>query len=98
MPLSNLAALNPVSAETDPAFGAKLKEIAPDVKRVAVIRDPSVPAGSGGLAAIQIVAPSLGVELTPVGVRDAGEIERAITAFARGSNGGLILDRIKTKR
>jgi putative ABC transport system substrate-binding protein len=60
-----------------------LKEIAPDVKRVAVIRDPSVPAGSGGLVR--------GVELTPVGVRDAGEIERAITAFARGSNGGLIL-------
>jgi len=54
---------------------------------VAVIRDPSVPAGSGGLAAIQTVAPSLGVELTPVGVRDAGEIERAITA----SNGGPIL-------
>jgi putative tryptophan/tyrosine transport system substrate-binding protein len=68
-----------------------LKEIAPNVKRVAVIRDPSVPAGSGGLAAIQTVAPSLGVELTPVGVRDAGEIERAIMAFARGSNGGLIL-------
>jgi putative ABC transport system substrate-binding protein len=68
-----------------------LKEIAPDIKRVAVIRDPSVPAGSGGLAAIQTVAPSLGVELTPVGVRDAGEIERAITAFARGSNGGLIV-------
>jgi putative tryptophan/tyrosine transport system substrate-binding protein len=68
-----------------------LKEIAPDVKRVAVIRDPSVPAGSGGLAAIQTVAPSLGVELTPVGVRDAGEIERVITAFARGSNGGLIM-------
>jgi putative ABC transport system substrate-binding protein len=68
-----------------------LKEIAPDVKRVAVIRDPSVPAGSGGLAAIQTVAPSLGVELTPVGVRDAGEIERAITAFARGSSGGLIV-------
>jgi putative tryptophan/tyrosine transport system substrate-binding protein len=68
-----------------------LKEIAPDVKRVVVIRDPSVPAGSGGLAAIQTVAPSFGVELTPVGVRDAGDIERAITAFARGSNGGMIL-------
>ena len=67
-----------------------LKEIAPGVKRVAVIRDPSVPAGSGGLAAIQTVAPSLSVELTPVGVRDAGEIERAITAYARGPNGGLI--------
>jgi putative ABC transport system substrate-binding protein len=68
-----------------------LKEIAPGVKRVAVIRDPSVPAGSGGLAAIQTVAPSLSVELTPVGVRDAAEIERVITAFARGSNGGLIM-------
>jgi putative ABC transport system substrate-binding protein len=68
-----------------------LKEIAPGVKRVVVIRDPSVPAGSGGFAAIQTVAPSLGVELTPVGVRDAGDIERAITAFARGSYGGLIL-------
>jgi putative ABC transport system substrate-binding protein len=50
-----------------------------------------VPAGSGGLAAIQTVAPSLGVELTPVGVRDANEIERAVAAFARGSNGGLIM-------
>jgi len=68
-----------------------LKEIAPGVKRVAVIRDPLVPAGSGGLAAIQTVAPSLGVELTPVGVRDAGEIEHAIAAFARGSNDGLIM-------
>jgi putative ABC transport system substrate-binding protein len=68
-----------------------LKEIAPGIKRVAVIRDPLVPAGSGGLAAIQTVAPSLGVELSPVGVRDAGEIEHAIAAFARGSNGGLIL-------
>jgi putative ABC transport system substrate-binding protein len=68
-----------------------LKEIAPRVTRVAVIRDPSVPAGSGGFAAIQTVAPSFGVELTPVGVRDADEIERGITAFARGSNGGLIM-------
>jgi ABC-type uncharacterized transport system substrate-binding protein len=50
-----------------------LKEIAPWVKRVAVIRDPSVPAGSGGLAAIQTVAPSFGVELTPVGVRTTDE-------------------------
>src|SRR5439155_20416398 len=68
-----------------------LKEIAPRVARVAVIRDPAVPAGSGGLAAIQTVAPSLGVELTPVGVRDAGDIERAITTFARGSKGGVIM-------
>ena len=59
--------------------------------RVAVIRDPSVPAGSGGFAAIQTVAPSFGVELTPVGVHDADEIERGIAAFARDSNGGLIV-------
>jgi putative ABC transport system substrate-binding protein len=68
-----------------------LKEIAPGVTRVAVIRDPSVPAGSGRFAAIQMAAPSLGIELTPVGVRDAGEIERGITAFARSPNGGLIM-------
>jgi putative ABC transport system substrate-binding protein len=68
-----------------------LKEIAPSLKRVAVLRDPSVPAGSGGLAAIQTVSLPLGVEITPVGVRDAAEIERAITAFARGSNGGVIM-------
>jgi putative tryptophan/tyrosine transport system substrate-binding protein len=68
-----------------------LKEIAPGIKRVAVVRDPSVPAGSGGLAAIQTVAPSLGVELTPVGVRDPGEIERAVTAFTRSPNGGLVM-------
>jgi putative ABC transport system substrate-binding protein len=67
-----------------------LNEIAPRVTRVVVIRDPSVPAGSGGFAAIQTVAPSFGVELTPVGVHDADEIEHGITAFARGSNGGLI--------
>jgi putative tryptophan/tyrosine transport system substrate-binding protein len=68
-----------------------LKEIAPSVTRVAVIRDPTVPAGAGGFAAIQTVAPSFGVELTPIGVRDPGEIERGIMAFARGSNGGLIM-------
>jgi putative ABC transport system substrate-binding protein len=68
-----------------------LKEIAPGVTRAAVLRDPSVAAGSGQLGAIQSVAPSFGVELSPIGVRDAGEIERVITAFARGSNGGLIV-------
>jgi putative tryptophan/tyrosine transport system substrate-binding protein len=68
-----------------------LKEIAPGVKRVAVVRDPFVPAGSGGFAAIQTAAPSFGVELTPVGVHDADEIERGITEFARGPNGGLIV-------
>jgi putative tryptophan/tyrosine transport system substrate-binding protein len=68
-----------------------LKEIAPRVTRVAVIRDPAVPAGSGGLAAIQTVAPSFGVELAPVGVRSADEIEHGIAAFARSANGGLIV-------
>jgi putative ABC transport system substrate-binding protein len=68
-----------------------LKEIAPRVTRAAVIRDPSVPAGSGLFAAIQTVAPSFGVELTSVGVRDASEIERGIAAFAREPNCGLIV-------
>jgi putative ABC transport system substrate-binding protein len=68
-----------------------LKEIAPRSTRVAVVRDPAVPAGSGGLAAIQTVAPSFNVELTPVGVRNADEIETGIATFARGSNDGLIV-------
>jgi putative ABC transport system substrate-binding protein len=68
-----------------------LKEIAPAVTRVAVLRDPSIPAGIGQFASIQSVAPSFGIELSPVDVRDAGEMERAVTAFARGSNSGLIV-------
>jgi putative tryptophan/tyrosine transport system substrate-binding protein len=68
-----------------------LKEIAPSVTRVAVIRDPFVPAGSGGFAAIQTAAPSFGVELTPVGLRDTDEVERGIASFAHGSNDGLIV-------
>ncbi len=68
-----------------------LKEIAPRVTRAAVLRDPTLASGGGQLGAIQSVAPSFGVELSPIGVRDAGEIERAITAFARRSNGGLIV-------
>jgi putative ABC transport system substrate-binding protein len=55
------------------------------------IRDPGISAGIGLFGAIQSVAPSLGVELSPVNVRDAGEIERAIAAFALSGNGGLIL-------
>ena len=68
-----------------------LKEIAPGVTRVAVLRDAAIAAGTGQLGAIQSAAPSFGVELSPVGVRDANEIERAITAFARTSNSGLIV-------
>jgi len=68
-----------------------LKELAPDVKRAAVLRDPSLAAGIGQFAAIQALAPqSLGVELTPIDVQDPSEIERAITAFAHEPNGGLI--------
>jgi len=68
-----------------------LKQIAPRVTRVAVMRDPLNPNGTGQFGAIQSVAPSFGVELTPIGVRDTGEIERDITAFAGRSNGGLIV-------
>ena len=68
-----------------------LKQIAPGVTRVAIIRDPNLTVGTAQFAAIQTVAPSLGVEISPIGVRDAAEIDRAITAFARGSNGGLIV-------
>jgi putative ABC transport system substrate-binding protein len=67
-----------------------LKEIAPGVRRVAIIRDPGIAAGVGQFGAIQSVAPSFGVELTPVNVRDVSEIERAVAAFARAPNGGLI--------
>jgi putative ABC transport system substrate-binding protein len=76
-------------------IGAKwlelLKEIAPSVTRVAVLRDPAITGGIGLWGAIQSVSPSFGVELRPLGVRDAGEIERAITAFAGSPNGGLIV-------
>ena len=68
-----------------------LKEIAPGIKRVAVLRDAALALGMGQLGAIQSVAPSFGVELRPVGVADANEIERGITAFARDPNGALIL-------
>jgi len=68
-----------------------LKEIAPRVTRAAVIRDPAITAGIGQWGAIQTAAPSVGVEVSPINMRDAGEIERAVTAFARASNGGLIL-------
>jgi ABC-type uncharacterized transport system substrate-binding protein len=68
-----------------------LKEIDPRVTRAAVLRDPAIASGIGQLAAIQGVAPGLGVELRPVDVRDTGEIERAVTAFARSPNGGLIV-------
>jgi putative tryptophan/tyrosine transport system substrate-binding protein len=68
-----------------------LKEIAPPMTRAAVLRDAAIPAGTGQFGAIQSVAPSVGVEVSPINIRDAGEIERAVAAFARSANGGLIV-------
>jgi len=68
-----------------------LKELAPDVTRVAVLRDAAQGFAISEFAVIQAVAPSLKVEVNPVDMRDAGEIERAVAAFARAPNGGLIL-------
>jgi putative ABC transport system substrate-binding protein len=68
-----------------------LKEIAPAVMRAAVLRDAATAAGAGQFGAIQSAAPSFGVEVSPVNMRDAPEIERAVTAFARSSNSGLIV-------
>jgi putative ABC transport system substrate-binding protein len=68
-----------------------LKQIAPGVTRAAVLRDPAIAAGIGQFAVIESVAPSVGVEVSPVNVSDAGEMERGITAFARSTNGGLIV-------
>jgi len=68
-----------------------LKQIAPGVARAAVLRDPAIASGIGQFGAVQAVAPSYWVELNPIDVRDAGEIERAITAFAHAPNGGLIV-------
>jgi putative tryptophan/tyrosine transport system substrate-binding protein len=77
------------------SIGAKwlelLKAIAPGVTRVAVLRDPAITAGTGQFGAIQSAAPSLGVEVSPINMREADEIERAVVAFARSTNGGLIL-------
>ena len=68
-----------------------LKQIAPSVTRAAVLRDSVNPAGIAQFGAIQAAAQSLGVEVSPISVRDAGEIERAVAAFARSANGGLIV-------
>jgi len=68
-----------------------LKQIAPSVTRVAVLRNPDFPTGPGEFGVIQALAPSLRVEVNPVNVRDAGEIERGIASFARSSNGGFIV-------
>jgi len=68
-----------------------LKEIAPGVTRVAVIRDAAIAAGIGQLGAIRAVSSSFGMEVSPIGVGDALEIERAVSAFAHGPSGGMIV-------
>jgi ABC-type uncharacterized transport system substrate-binding protein len=68
-----------------------LKEIAPNVTRAAVLRDPTIPTGPAQFGVIQAVAPPLGVEVYPINTRDAREIERAVATFGRGSNSGLIV-------
>jgi len=68
-----------------------LKEIGPKIRRVAVLRDPSITAGTGQFAVIQSVAPSVGVDLRPIDVRDPADIERSVVAFARSANGGMIV-------
>src|SRR5262249_58615840 len=68
-----------------------MREIAPGATRVAVLRDPTLPAGIAQFAILQTAAASLGTELSSIGGRDAAEIEGAVTQFARASNGGLIV-------
>jgi ABC-type uncharacterized transport system substrate-binding protein len=68
-----------------------LKQIAPGISRVAILRDPSTPSGSGQFAAIQSAASALGVEISPVNMRDADGIESAVAEFARTPNGGIVL-------
>jgi putative tryptophan/tyrosine transport system substrate-binding protein len=68
-----------------------LKEIAPGVKRVAIIREAGTAAGTGQFTGVQAGVPGLGLELSPIGVRDVGEMERAVAAFSRSPNGGMIV-------
>ena len=76
-----------------------LKEIAPNLTRAAVLRDPALAAGIGQFAVIQAMAPpSLAVELAPIDMHDPDGIERAVTAFAREPNGGLIVRRARWRR
>jgi len=88
-PGGNITGFTPLEFGFSAKWLGLLKEIAPRVTRVAVLRDLTI--GPAQLSAIQAVAPSFGVELSAVGVRDADEIERTVAAFARSSNAGLIV-------
>jgi putative ABC transport system substrate-binding protein len=91
LPGGNTTGFTNMEYGTSGKYLGLLKEIAPRIARAAVLRDPTIPQGIGQFGAIQAVAPSLGVELRPIDVHDAPEIERAVAAFARSANGGLIV-------
>ena len=93
-PGGNATGFTPFEFATAAKWLELLKEIAPGVTRVAVTDDATAVGATGQMAAIRSAAPSFGVELSPIGGRDAGEVERAISAFAHGSNGGLIVTAI----
>ena len=90
-PGGNATGFTQVEYGTDAKWLELLKEIMPRMTRAAFLRDPAIPEGIGQFAVIQSVAPSFGVEVSPVDIRDAGDIQRAVMAFARSSNGGLIV-------
>jgi putative tryptophan/tyrosine transport system substrate-binding protein len=90
-PAGNATGFTQVEYGTGAKWLELLKEVAPRVTRAAVLRDPAIPEGIGQFAVIQSVAPSLRVEVSPIDIRDATEIERAVAEFARSANGGLIV-------
>ena len=90
-PGGNATGFMPVRIQLEREMAGAAQRDRAGVTRAAVLRDAAITAGIGQFAAIQSVAPSFGVEVSPIDVRDAAEIERAITAFARSSNGGLIV-------
>ncbi len=89
-PAGNITGFTPFEYGISAKWLELLKQIDPRVKRAGVMRDPANPTGIGLLAAMQGVAPSFGVELSPLSVQKADDIESTIAGFARGSNGGLI--------
>ena len=90
-PAGNITGFTPFEYGISAKWLELLKQIDPRVKRAGVMRDPANPTGIGLLAAMQGVAPSFGVELSPLSVQKAGDIESTVADFARGSNGGLIV-------
>src|SRR5215472_17131606 len=90
-PSGNMTGFMPFEYGISAKWLELLKQIDPRVNRAGVLRDPTNPTGIGFLAAMQSVAPSMGVELTALNVQQAGDIERTVAEFARGSNGGLIV-------